>query len=94
MFGGAKGERGKKDVISFASFLPENNSLRRLDISSNSDIELSGMIALASFLRLNEGLYCLDLDTTPGNTDMAACSRDIFNSCVRNFITQYKQQQT
>lgn len=48
-------------AVALAECLPENRTLRRLDLSRNVGIDLAGLMALLASIRLNHTLAFLDL---------------------------------
>ncbi|RKP27665.1 hypothetical protein SYNPS1DRAFT_26693 [Syncephalis pseudoplumigaleata] len=75
-------------AIALAEFLPETQTLRRLDLSDNPDIDIAGVMALSVSVRMNKSLQYLDVN--PDDSEMAALSRDILLTCIRN--TQLQEE--
>jgi protein phosphatase 1 regulatory subunit 37 len=55
---------GDEGVIPLAEYIAETQSLKRLDLREN-DIRLGGLMALASSLKFNKSIDCIDLDREP-----------------------------
>ncbi|KAI8055941.1 hypothetical protein BDF22DRAFT_672993 [Syncephalis plumigaleata] len=77
-------------AIALAEFLPETQTLRRLDLSDNPDIDIAGVMALSVSVRMNSSLQYLDVNVMPDDSEMAALSRDILLTCIRN--TQLQEE--
>lgn len=71
-------------AIALAEFLPDAPSLLHLDLTSNPQIDIAGVMALSTGLKVNRVMRCLDLDVIPGDPEMARLSREILRVCVRN----------
>ncbi|KAI9597190.1 hypothetical protein BDF19DRAFT_412178 [Syncephalis fuscata] len=79
-------------AIALAEFLPETQTLRRLDLSDNPEIDIAGVMALSVSVRMNKSLQYLDVNVMPDDSEMAALSRDILLTCIRN--TQLQEKST
>ncbi|KAK9765364.1 hypothetical protein K7432_006372 [Basidiobolus ranarum] len=71
-------------AIAIAEFLPETKCLRNLDLSSNPEIDIAGVLALSVSLRMNWSIVCLDVSVAPDDPELAELSRDILSTCIRN----------
>ncbi|CAB5362777.1 unnamed protein product [Rhizophagus irregularis] len=71
-------------AIAIAEYLPETNSLIHLDLTTNQDIDIAGVMALAVSIKMNHSVCVLDVNVQPNNDEMACFSRDILRACVRN----------
>ncbi|CAG8717492.1 5083_t:CDS:10, partial [Funneliformis mosseae] len=71
-------------AIAIAEYLPETNSLVHLDLTSNPDIDIAGVLALAVSIKMNHSVRVLDVNVQPNDNEMARLSRDILRACVRN----------
>jgi hypothetical protein len=49
-------------AIALAEFLPETQTLRRLDLSDNPKIDIAGVMALSVSVRMNRSLQYLDVN--------------------------------
>ncbi|ORX97699.1 RNI-like protein [Basidiobolus meristosporus CBS 931.73] len=78
-------------AIALAEFLPETKCLKNLDISSNPEIDIAGVLALSVSLRMNWSIVCLDVSVAPDDPELAELSRDILSTCIRN-MEKYTQQ--
>lgn len=67
-----------------AECLPENQSLLRLDLSRNTDIDLAGLMALSASMRINQTLTFLDVNIPQNDRDMAKVQSDIMAACTHN----------
>lgn len=66
-------------AVALAECLPENRTLRRLDLSRNVGIDLAGLMALLASIRLNHTLAFLDL-TVPVSLKGISRMTKILNS--------------
>ncbi|CAG8746539.1 3938_t:CDS:10, partial [Dentiscutata erythropus] len=71
-------------AIALAEYLPETKSLVHLDLTSNPDIDIAGVMALAVSIKMNYSVRILDVNVQPNDTEAAGLSRDILRTCVRN----------
>jgi hypothetical protein len=71
------------EAIDLAEFIPENRSLLHLDVTQNP-IGTAGILALASGLKSNKIIRCLDVSIPPNDTSLAELSQSILQSCIRN----------
>ncbi|GMK55777.1 hypothetical protein CspeluHIS016_0208330 [Cutaneotrichosporon spelunceum] len=71
-------------AIDLAEFIPENRSLLHLDVTANPAIGTAGLLALASGLKSNKVVRCLDISIPPNDPSLAELSQSILQSCIRN----------
>lgn len=71
-------------AIDLAEFIPENRSLLHLDVTNNPSIGTAGILALASGLKSNRYIRCLDVSIPPNDPNLADLSQSILQSCIRN----------
>lgn len=71
-------------AIDLAEFIPENRSLLHLDITNNPNVGAAGMMAVASGLKSNRLIRCLDVSIPPNDPNLADLSQSILQSCIRN----------
>ncbi|BEI85076.1 hypothetical protein CcaverHIS002_0504770 [Cutaneotrichosporon cavernicola] len=71
-------------AIDLAEFIPENHSLLHLDVTANPAIGTAGLLALASGLKSNNVVRCLDVSIPPNDPNLAELSQSILQSCIRN----------
>lgn len=71
-------------AIDLAEFIPENRSLLHLDVTANPAIGTAGLLALASGLKSNKVVRCLDVSIPPNDPNLAELSQSILQSCIRN----------
>ncbi|KLT45309.1 RNI-like protein [Cutaneotrichosporon oleaginosum] len=71
-------------AIDLAEFIPENRSLLHLDVTANPAIGTAGLLALASGLKSNKIVRCLDVSIPPNDPNLAELSQSILQSCIRN----------
>ncbi|CAO3626929.1 unnamed protein product [Cunninghamella echinulata] len=77
-------------VIALAECLAENKILCKLDLSQNPDIDIAGLMALLSGVKLNSSLMFLDLNVPALDRDMVKIQNEIIALCTRN--TQHNDQ--
>lgn len=53
---------GTEAAIALAECLPENNSLVRLDLSRNPQIEIAGLMAISVSIRMNHTITFIDIN--------------------------------
>ncbi|ORY02619.1 RNI-like protein [Basidiobolus meristosporus CBS 931.73] len=78
-------------AIALAEFLPETKCLKNLDLSSNPEIDIAGVLALSVSLRMNWSIVCLDVSVAPDDPELAELSRDILSTCIRNMEKMTQQ---
>ncbi|KAI9249774.1 hypothetical protein BDA99DRAFT_523622 [Phascolomyces articulosus] len=71
-------------AIYLAECLPENRSLRRIDLSKNMGIDLAGLMALSASVRCNDTLTYMDINIPPNDREMAKIQGDIVARCTKN----------
>ncbi|KAI9308874.1 hypothetical protein BJ944DRAFT_259477 [Cunninghamella echinulata] len=77
-------------IITLAECLAENKNLCKLDLSQNPDIDIAGLMALLSGMKLNSSLMFLDLNVPALDRDMVKIQNEIIALCTRN--TQHNDQ--
>lgn len=71
-------------AIDLAEFIPENESLLHLDLTNNFNVGAAGILAVASGLKSNKMIRCLDVSIPPNDPNLAELSQSILQSCIRN----------
>ncbi|ORX58306.1 RNI-like protein [Hesseltinella vesiculosa] len=74
---------GTPAAIALAESLPENKTLAKLDLSFNTDIDMAGLLALMSALRLNNSLSYLGVGIQNADDERVKMQADILALCVR-----------
>ncbi|CAG8747678.1 12133_t:CDS:2, partial [Acaulospora morrowiae] len=82
---------GTEGAIAIAEYLPETKSLVHLDLTSNSEIDIAGIMALAVSIKMNHSIRILDVNVRPNDAEAAQFSRDILQACVRNTELSHKE---
>ncbi|CAG8747708.1 17442_t:CDS:2, partial [Acaulospora morrowiae] len=85
---------GTEGAIAIAEYLPETNSLVHLDLTSNLDIDIAGIMALAVSIKMNHSIRILDVNVRPNDAEAAQFSRDILQACVRNTELSHKDRES
>ncbi|CAO3591260.1 unnamed protein product [Absidia cylindrospora] len=78
---------GSEAAVALAECLPENTSLCRLDLSRNPAIDLAGILALLSGLKLNTTMVFLDVNVPANDRDMVKAQSEMAALCTKNAQT-------
>ncbi|GAA5805982.1 hypothetical protein HPULCUR_011509 [Helicostylum pulchrum] len=82
---------GTEAAIALAECLPENNSLVRLDLSRNPQIEIAGLMAISVSIRMNHTITFIDINIPTDDKEMVEIHNGILATCTRN--AQSKKQE-
>ncbi|ORZ23359.1 hypothetical protein BCR42DRAFT_134371 [Absidia repens] len=75
---------GSEAAVALAECLPENTTLCRLDLSRNPAIDLAGILALLSGLKLNTTMVFLDVNVPANDRDMVKAQSEMAALCTKN----------
>jgi protein phosphatase 1 regulatory subunit 37 len=64
-------------AIALAEFLPEARSILHIDLTSNFEIDIAGVMALCVSIKMNNTLRCLDLNIPANDPEFARLSQEI-----------------
>ncbi|KAK4517589.1 uncharacterized protein ATC70_000929 [Mucor velutinosus] len=71
-------------AIALAECLPENNSLVRLDLSRNPNVQIAGLLALSVSIKLNHTITFIDINIPKEDKDMVEIHNGILAACTKN----------
>ncbi|KAI8062747.1 hypothetical protein BC940DRAFT_336230 [Gongronella butleri] len=83
---------GSAAAIALAECLPESKSLNKLDLAHNPQIDMGGLLALVSGLRLNKSLTFLDINIPNADAERIKVQADMAVLCDRNARLKQEQQ--
>ncbi|KAI8048317.1 uncharacterized protein B0P05DRAFT_564433 [Gilbertella persicaria] len=75
-------------IIILAECLAENNTLIRLDLSRNPDIQMAALMALAASVRRNDTITFIDIHVPTQDKEMVSIHNDILSKCTKNAQTR------
>ncbi|KAJ1674062.1 hypothetical protein EV182_004043, partial [Spiromyces aspiralis] len=78
-------------AILLAECLPELTCLQRLEIASNRDIEVAGILALSASIKSNRSLLCLEVSINESDDLAYQFEREIAKSCIANMERQHQE---
>ncbi|KAI8373024.1 uncharacterized protein BYT42DRAFT_616214 [Radiomyces spectabilis] len=79
-------------AIAVAESLPENMTLSRLDLSTNVNISMAGILALSISVKMNQTLTFLDISIPPNDDELAKLQNDIVAVCTTNMLRKVETQ--
>ncbi|CEP06994.1 hypothetical protein [Parasitella parasitica] len=71
-------------AIALAECLPENNTLVRLDLSRNPEIQIAGLLALSVSIKMNHTITFIDINIPTVDKDMVEIHNGILAACTKN----------